>query len=107
MLMVLKNKNMFYLYLIECNDNTYYIGVTNDLSRRLIEHQDGLSLNSYTHNRRPIKLKYYLEFDKMSEAIFYEKRLKKWSKAKKEAFFKREWDLLRELSKCKKNNSNA
>ena len=92
---------MYYLYLIECSDKTFYLGVTNDLTRRFQEHQDGLNISCYTFNRRPLILKYYKEFYKMSEAIYYEKKLKKWSKVKKEAFFAKQWERLHELAKCR------
>jgi len=97
---------MYYLYLIECSDETYYVGVTNDLSRRMREHKHGAHEGSYTYNRRPVKLKYYLMFDDIREAISYEKKIKKWSKAKKDAFFLKQWDKLRELAKCRNKTSS-
>jgi putative endonuclease len=91
----------FFVYLLECNDGTYYIGVTNNLNRRLREHQEGIVSGCFTFSRRPVRLKYYLVFDNIYEAIKVEKKLKKWSKAKKDAYFKKDWEDLHELSRCK------
>ncbi|MDZ7740437.1 MAG: hypothetical protein U5Q03_01410 [Bacteroidota bacterium] len=49
---------------------------------------------------------YYLEFEKMSEAIYYEKKMKKWSRAKKLAFFRKEYDKLHDLAKCRNESSS-
>jgi len=72
-----------YVYILECSDNTLYVGVTNNVGRRFIEHISGLHENSYTFSRRPLKLIYCKQFDSPIKAIGYEKQLKGWSKAKK------------------------
>jgi putative endonuclease len=51
-----------YVYILECSDNTFYVGVTNNLGRRFIEHITGLHEESYTFNRRPLKLVYCKQF---------------------------------------------
>jgi putative endonuclease len=73
----------YYVYLLECYDGLFYIGVTNDLDRRLMEHQKGFYPNCFTYERRPVTLKHYVTFDYIDEAIYYEKKLKKYSRAKK------------------------
>jgi putative endonuclease len=90
-----------YVYLLNCSDGTYYTGVTNNLERRLEEHQSGLNKDSYTYRRRPLKLVYHETFDSPLQAITFEKRLKKWSSKKKEALINGRQDLLPELSKSK------
>ena len=50
--------NCYYVYLLECRDGSYYVGVTNDLSNRMIAHQIGFNQNCYTYTRRPVLLKY-------------------------------------------------
>jgi len=95
-----------YVYLLECCDHTYYVGVTNNLARRLKEHEEGIDETCYTFSRRPVILKNYLVFDNFHEAIKVEKKLKKWSKAKKEAYFKKDLKSLHELSKCKNVTSH-
>ena len=59
--------------------------------------------NSYTHQRRPVELVFYAEFTDITIAIEKEKQLKKWSKAKKEALIKNEYDSLINLAKKKFN----
>ena len=95
-----------YVYLLECRDGSYYIGVTNNLTRRLIEHAEGVDIFCFTFSRRPVILKNYMVFDNFYEAIKVEKKLKKWSKAKKEAFFRKDNETLHELSKCKNHTSH-
>jgi putative endonuclease len=97
----------YYVYLLECSDGLLYIGVTNDLSRRMREHQEGFNSGCFTYSRRPVSLKYYLVFDDINEAIFIEKKLKKWSRAKKEAFFQRDWEALHKHAKCKNSTSHV
>ena len=72
-----------YVYILECIDDSFYIGVTNDVGRRFIEHQSGVHEHSYTFSRRPLKLVYCKQFRSPIKAIDYEKQLKGWSRAKK------------------------
>ncbi len=97
---------LFYIYLLECNDGAYYVGVTNNLNRRLKEHQAGISSGCFTNSRQPVRLKNYRVFENINEAIKVEKKLKRWSKAKKEAYFKRDWKALHDLSSCKNPSSH-
>jgi putative endonuclease len=90
-----------YVYILECSDKTYYTGVTNDLDRRLAEHNDGENPASYTFSRRPLILKYFQEHNDPIDAIEWEKKIKKWSKAKKEALMQENFQLLPSLSKKK------
>ncbi len=96
----------YYVYLLECGDGTYYTGVTNDLSRRIVEHQQGLDIGCYTYTRRPITLKHYITFEYINDAISVEKKLKKWSRAKKVAYFKKDWETLHEKAICNNNTSH-
>lgn len=59
--------------------------MTNNLNRRLYEHNSGLNPKSYTFNKRPIELMYYTSFTNIYDTINREKQIKSWSKAKKEA----------------------
>ena len=94
-----------YVYILECADNSFYTGVTNDVGRRFIEHQSGLHENSYTYSRRPLKLVYCKQFRSPIEAINYEKQLKGWSKAKKIALINNDLKSLHELAECKNETS--
>lgn len=92
----------YYVYIIKCSDKTYYTGITNNLHRRFTEHVDGINKNSYTFKRRPLELVFSEIFIDVNQAIQFEKRLKKWSKAKKDALINQQYHLLPALSSKKK-----
>ena len=92
-----------YVYILKCSDNTYYTGVTNDIFRRFNEHQDGINTKCYTYFRRPLKLVFYTQFMDIQQAICFEKKLKKWSQAKKEALIEGRYEDLPNLSRKKFN----
>ena len=87
-----------------CSDNSYYVGVTNNVDRRFAEHQNGESPGSYTFRRRPVKLVFCEMFTDVNQAIAFEKQIKGWRRAKKEALINGDWELLPELSRTAKNN---
>ncbi|MGZ3864798.1 MAG: GIY-YIG nuclease family protein [Bacteroidia bacterium] len=93
---------MFYVYILQCIDSTYYVGITNNLRRRLSEHASGINKKFYTYKRRPIELVYHTKFTDANAAIQFEKKIKKWSVAKKEALITGNFDLLPNLSKKRK-----
>jgi putative endonuclease len=72
------------MYILKCADNSYYVGSTKDLERRLTQHQNGEGAN-FTKKRLPVKLVYYEEFDRIDYAFYREKQVQGWSRAKKEA----------------------
>jgi putative endonuclease len=96
----------YFLYILKCADGTYYTGMTNNLERRLWEHESGVNEKSYTHSRRPVELQFYEVFQDVTQCIEFENKIKKWSAKKKEALIEKNWDRLQELSKCR-NNSNS
>ncbi len=74
---------MYYVYILTNKGNTVlYIGVTNDLERRIYEHKNKI-LEGFTKKYNVDKLVYYEETKDINEAIAREKQLKKWSRAKK------------------------
>jgi len=91
----------YFVYILRCADSSYYTGVTNDVERRLYEHQEGMIRGCYTHDRRPVKLLYAEEFSDIIDALNREKQLKKWSRAKKEALMKGDFMGLKQLSRGK------
>ena len=95
-----------YVYILKCNDESYYTGVTNNLERRLSEHNTGLNIGCYTYSRRPLKLEFYEIFNSPSSAIAFEKKLKGWSRAKKKALIDKNWEKLQELAKCRNETSH-
>lgn len=91
----------YYVYMVQCSDGKIYTGLTNNLERRIKEHNCGLNGNAFTASRRPVKLIFHQEFIKFEQAEYFEKKIKKWSRAKKVAMANGEWDLLPLLAECK------
>src|SRR3989304_1849481 len=82
----------FYAYMLRCR-GSYYVGHTDNLEARLMQHQQGL-IPGYTHTRRPVELIWYQDFSTRDEAFAAERRIKGWSRAKKEALFRGDWDTI-------------
>ncbi len=95
-----------WIYILKCADKSFYTGSTTDLKKRIAEHQTGYFPDSYTHSRLPVDLVYSLELDNYNEAFRLEHQIKNWSKKKKEALIKGDFDLLHELAKCKNETSS-
>lgn len=95
----------FYTYILECSDKSYYTGITNDIERRLIEHNSNEFPKSYCHERRPVKLVFAELFLQPEEAIALEKQIKGWSRKKKEAMIEMNYERLKELAVCKNDTS--
>ena len=75
----------YYVYLLtNRNDHVMYVGVTNDLKRRLYEHQNKL-MKGFTEKYNVTKLVYYEQTDDVISALAREKEIKKWRRAKKNA----------------------
>ncbi len=88
------------MYILLCSDNSYYTGSTNDIDKRMLEHEAGLGAN-YTRLRRPLKLIYYEEFQRIDEAFYREKQVQGWSRGKKQALIDGKFELLKQLAKGK------
>ena len=89
----------YYVYILKCNDGSYYTGVTNNIEKRLAEHNSDNSVTSYTFKRRPVELVYCHEFNDIKQAIELEKQIKGWSRRKKEALINEDWEKLKLYSK--------
>jgi putative endonuclease len=74
---------MYYLYILECSDKTFYTGITTDLHRRIKEHNDEKFGAKYTKGRRPVGLVYSNKFKSRSAALKEECRIKKMTRAEK------------------------
>ena len=88
----------FYAYILRCSDGSYYVGHTDDLDARIGAHQSGL-LPGYTQKWRPVQLAWHQEFGERHEAFAAERQIKGWSRAKKEALIRDDWDGVRLLSR--------
>lgn len=74
---------MYFVYIIQCNDQTLYTGITTNLDRRIKEHNGSKLGAKYTKFRRPVKLVYSKDFINRSEASKEESRIKKLSRLEK------------------------
>ncbi len=74
---------MYYLYIIQCADGSFYTGITTDLKRRIKEHNTSVLGAKYTRTRKPVRLVYIKEFPDRSESSKEEARIKKLSRTEK------------------------
>ncbi len=88
----------FWVYMLQCADGSYYAGHTDDLERRVGEHQSG-AIVGYTHKRRPVTLVFQQDFSNRYEALSAERQIKRWTRAKKEALIAGNWNELSLLAK--------
>lgn len=95
---------MYFVYIVQCSDGFYYTGVTNDLERRVKEHNCGL-IGGFTSKRLPVRLVYHQGFQYVDDAIRAEKQLKGWSRKKKEALMRGDYNSLVWLAKSKRDHS--
>jgi putative endonuclease len=86
------------MYILECADKSYYTGSTKYLELRVLQHQAGEGAN-HTKKRLPVKLVYFEEFDRIDAAFFREKQVQGWSRRKKEALIRGEYEKLPMLSR--------
>jgi putative endonuclease len=84
--------------ILRCSDGSFYIGTTRTaLEIRIAQHNAG-TFGGYTATRQPVTLVFSQWFDRITDAIENERKLKKWSRAKKEAFVRGDFAALRQLS---------
>ncbi len=83
----------FWVYMLRCSDGSYYTGHTDDLQKRLWEHQQGLAAD-WTRRRRPVELAWCAAGTSRDEVFAFERRVKTWSRAKKEALIADDWGLV-------------
>ena len=88
----------FWVYILSCADGSYYTGHTDDLAKRLAEHHTG-QVTGYTSTRRPVRLLFSEEFPTREEALASERRIKGWSRKKKEAMMRGDWGEVSRLAK--------
>lgn len=88
------------MYILKCGNGLYYVGSTKNLEKRLEQHYLGEGAN-FTRKHLPVKLVYFETFDRIDEAFKREKQVQNWSRAKKEALIKRDFEALKNLSKGK------
>ncbi|MEO9323864.1 GIY-YIG nuclease family protein [Nocardioides sp. C4-1] len=85
---------MAWVYILLCADGTYYVGSTVDRERRLWEHNESPNGAGYTSRRRPVRMVWSADFPSIEQAFTFEKRICTWSRAKKEALMRGDFDEL-------------
>ncbi|MBK5264195.1 MAG: GIY-YIG nuclease family protein [Alphaproteobacteria bacterium] len=88
----------FWTYILRCADDRYYTGHTDNLERRVSEHQTG-GFSDFTSRRRPVVLVWNEYFQTRLEALEAERRIKPWSRVEKEALIRGDWKALSYYSK--------
>ncbi len=90
----------YYVYILRCADGKYYVGMTNNVDRRVAEHSEQKDLTAWTYGRGPFELVYVQDFQWVQDAIAWEKQLKGWTVRKKEALMEANYEALRAYAKC-------
>jgi len=89
-----------YVYMLRCSDGSYYVGSAtgNDLWKRISEHETG-AYRGYTFTRRPVQLVWSEYFERITDAIAVERQIKGWTRVKKEALIRGDWEEIKRLAK--------
>ena len=87
-----------WVYILECNDGSFYTGHTTDLELRVAQHKAGKG-GQWTRKRQPVTVVFSQEMPDKDSAFQAERRIKGWSRAKKEALIANNWDLVVYLAK--------
>lgn len=82
-------KGTHYFYVLCCKDGSFYGGYTNNLERRIKQHNEGKGAK-YTRGRSPVKLIFFKSYSTKSEALKAEYEFKSYSRKEKETFLKKE-----------------
>jgi putative endonuclease len=88
--------------MLHCSDRSFYVGHTDNLEHRMAQHESGL-IPGYTSTKLPVKLVWSQPFATRLEALDAERKIKGWSRAKKFALIREDWDL---ISKLARNGQN-
>jgi putative endonuclease len=94
---------MPWMYILTCSDGSYYVGSTTDLRARVGEHWTGVG-SRYVAHRLPARVAFTCEFGTIQEAYDCERQVKGWSRAKKEAIIRGEFELLPGLAKNRQSS---
>ena len=90
------------VYMLRCADGSYYTGLTRrEVEERVGEHNEGL-FDGYTKSRRPVELVFTETYERIVDAIDRERQIKGWTRRKKEALIRYDYEALPELASRKK-----
>jgi putative endonuclease len=91
------------IYILRCADGSYYTGITRrSVDERVSEHAQGLIKSCYTETRLPVELVFSEYYERIDEAVAAERRIKGWSRAKKEAMMRGDFAAVSALAKRKR-----
>ena len=88
----------FWVYILRCGDGSYYTGHTDNLEQRINQHNQRYFPACYTATRLPLNLVFQQAFETRVEALTSEQQIKGWSRKKKEAMIKGDWNQVAELA---------
>ena len=94
----------FFVYILHCSDGSYYTGHSDNLEKRIHEHQAGAISSCYTFKRRPLQLVFSQDFPTREEALSAEQQIKGWSRKKKEAMMRGDWAEVSRLAHSSTTN---
>jgi predicted GIY-YIG superfamily endonuclease len=87
----------FYVYILRCSDHSYYTGHTDNLEKRMAEHQSG-ECDGYTSTRLPVEFLWSQDCTTREEALSAEQQIKGWSRKKKEAMMRGDWKSVQQIA---------
>ena len=90
---------MYYVYILRCSNDSYYVGSAQDLDARVKAHNAGRGA-AYTFKHRPVYVVYSESLESELQAVRRERQIKRWSREKKEALITGDLNRLISLSKC-------
>lgn len=91
-------KKKAWVYIVVCSDNSFYVGFTTNLEQRIADH-NSRRYEGYTSKRLPVRLIWSMEIEDINYAFEFERKIKKWSRAKKVALMNGDVHLLHSLSR--------
>jgi len=93
----------FWVYILQCADESLYIGHTENLEIRVAQHQSG-QLRGYTSSRLPVRLVFSQDHASREEALAAERQIKGWSRKKKQAMIRGDWSEVSRLARGRVSN---
>lgn len=92
---------MFWVYMLRCADDSFYVGHTDNLEQRMEQHHQGCFPGCYTFIRRPLMLVFTQNFSTRDDAFARERQIKGWNRAKKCALIEGDWEELSRIARFK------
>ena len=96
----------FWVYILRCGDGSYYTGHTDNLDKRIAEHEAG-EADAYTSARLPVTPVFSQEFSSRSEALACERQIKGWNRRKKEAMMREDWAEVSRLARGRSSDTKT